>query len=126
MGICSLVLRRGFLINCDIYWFYIVNVLKQMKNQFSDFYFLSYWWFCSQSAIVFNQSTKKIGASQKMCNLLNRIYVFICFFVRFFVFEIWSILYFTLVMHSVYSWIHCWIQNRPYLKKTKSRTKKNQ
>ena len=54
------------------------NVLKRMKNQFFDFYFMSYW-FCSQLSSVFGSWI---------------------FFVRFLVIQLWSILYITFVVHS--------------------------
>ena len=39
---------------------------------------------------------------QKMSNVLKQIFVFLSFFfVRFLVFELWSILYFTFIVHSV-------------------------
>ena len=54
-------------------------VLKWMKNQFSDFYFLSYKWFCLQfSSTYTNQICLKIRFSQQI--FLKQIFVFLSFF----------------------------------------------
>ena len=59
------------------------NVLKWMKNQFSDFYFLSYDWFCSQFSSAFtDQKWLKIMLSHKMRNVLKRIFELLSFFGR--------------------------------------------
>ena len=82
------------------------NALKRMRNQFSyfcDFYFLSYDRFCSQFSRFFNNQKWEKRMSQKMHNVLKRIFEFI--FARFLVFEFWSILYFTVVVHSGLRWI---------------------
>ena len=67
-----------------------------MKNQFSDSYFLSCGLFCSEFPSVFNRlQIKKKMLSQMIRNVLKQIYVILSFFVRFLVFELWSILYST-------------------------------
>ena len=83
------------------------NMLKRMKNKFSDFYFLSYSRFCSLFSIVFNRPKM----SQKLRNVLKQIFEIFSFFVRILVFKLWSILYFAFVLHSGLGWIHkffCW------------------
>ena len=65
------------------------NVLKSMKNQFPDYFFLTYDWFCTQSSEysksfdLNNRPKMSILSSQKMRNVLKRIFQFMSFFVRF-------------------------------------------
>ena len=75
------------------------RLLEWIEDKFSNFYFMSYGWFCSQFSGVYNtdQKCSKIISSQKMRNVLKLIFQF--FFVRFLVFDLWSVLYFTSVVH---------------------------
>ena len=73
------------------------NVLKRMKNQFTDFcvlYFLSY-------GHNSQNSVKKLWflSSQKMCNVLKRFLWIPATILRFLVFDIWSILYWRFRVH---------------------------
>ena len=75
----------------------LCNVLKIMKNQFSDFQFLRH----GRFQIISIHSKKYIFLSlQMMRNILKLIIESWIFLVRYLVFELWSILYFSFVLHS--------------------------
>ena len=84
--------------------------MKLMKKKLCDFIFSSNYWFVHNYQVFFNQINVFL-LHLKRCAMfwIGFFYSWVFFLVRFSVFEIWLILYFTLVMHSELNIKFWWI-----------------